>query len=223
MKLESINVGRPEAIDPANRDKRTGIFKRRIEGSVPVSRLGIAKDAVVDTRNHGGPDQALYLYTLEDYHWWAEQDVATGPGQFGENLTVSGIESSRLCIGDRLVCGGVTMEVTAPRIPCSTFAAKMGDSTFVKRFRDAGRPGAYLRVIAEGRIQAGQVIELVPYPGDRLTLGVHYALCFSAAKTPPEPDMVARLLALPLAERARADVLKWKAARDASPGQGTAT
>ncbi|MCD7060257.1 MOSC domain-containing protein [Pelagibacterium xiamenense] len=210
MKIVSINIGRPEPIDPRRPEVRTGIYKRPVEGPVAVTRLGIAKDAVVDTHNHGGPDQALYLYSSDDYRWWADQGVATEPGQFGENLTVSGLESSTLCIGDRLIAGGVEMEVTAPRIPCAKFAAKMGDPGFVKRFRDAARPGAYLRVIAQGQLEAGQALRLVPFAGDRLTLEDHFELVFM--KTLPGRDVVERLLALPIAERARNIALAWRAA-----------
>ncbi|WP_404402839.1 MOSC domain-containing protein [Pelagibacterium halotolerans] len=215
MKIESINIGRPEPIDPGRPEKLSGIFKRPVTGPVVVTRLGIPEDAVVSTRHHGGPGQALYLYSTEDYRWWAAQGVTTGPGQFGENLTVSGLESAALCIGDRFTAGAVEMEVTAPRIPCANFAAKMGDPGVVKRFRDAARPGAYLRVIAEGELCAGQEMQFVPFEGDRLTLEEHFRLAFVAAKALPGRDMVERLLALPIAERARDDALEWLAAHEA--------
>lgn len=212
MLLESVNIGQPVALDASRPDKRTGICKRAVEGAVRVHRLGAEGDAVMDTRHHGGPGQALYLYSLEDYAFWAAQGVATGPGMFGENLTVSGIESADLCIGDRLAVGDVVLEVTASRIPCGTFAKRMGDPGFVKKFRDAGRPGAYLRVIAEGYVEAGQGVELTAFAGDRVTLGEHFALAFTAMKTPLSREMIARLLALPLAERDRADNLERLAA-----------
>ncbi|MEQ8166387.1 MAG: MOSC domain-containing protein [Alphaproteobacteria bacterium] len=123
IRLESVNVGQPVALDAGRPDKRTGICKRAVEGAVRVDRLGAEGDVVVDARHHGGPGQALYLYSLEDYAFWSAQGVATGSGMFGENLTVSGIESADLCIGDRLVVGEVVLEVTSSRIPCATFAS----------------------------------------------------------------------------------------------------
>lgn len=203
MKIDSINIGRPEAVDPESPDKRSGIFKRPVDGPVAVTRLGIAKDAVVNAKHHGGPDQALYLYTADDYQWWADQGVATGPGQFGENLTVSGIESGELCIGDWLIVHGVEFEVTAPRVPCATFAAKMGDPGFVKRFRKAARPGAYLRVISEGRIAPGQAMQRVPYEGDRMTLAENFEIYFQIKKRAVPRETIERVLALPVAARAR--------------------
>lgn len=208
MLLESVNIGQPVAFDPGRPNKRTGICKQAVEGAVWVHRLGADGDAVMDTRHHGGPGQALYLYSLEDYAYWSARGVETGSGMFGENLTVSGIESADLCIGDRLAVGEAVLEVTSSRIPCATFAKRMGDPGFVKKFRDAGRPGAYLRVITEGHIEAGQRIELAPFAGDRISLGEHFALTFSAMKTPLSREMITRLLALPLAERDRADNLE---------------
>ena len=129
-----------------------------------MTKLGLPGDAIVDTENHGGVDQALYLYTTPDYEWWsAELGRELKPGTFGENLTVSEIESAKLSIGDRLHIGEVILEVTSPRIPCVTLAARMEDPTFVKRFRHAERPGLYCRVIQEGTIQAGETVIYEPY------------------------------------------------------------
>ena len=78
---------------------------------------------------------------------WAKDVV---PGTFGENLTISELESAKFNIGDMLHIGDVTLQVTAPRIPCSTFAARMGDPHWAKKFRQAERPGLYCRVFEGG-------------------------------------------------------------------------
>ncbi len=69
---------------------------------------------------------------------WARN---SGPGTFGDNLTLSDLESAQFNIGDRFHIGSVMLEVTAPRIPCATLAARMGDPHFVKKYRRAERPG----------------------------------------------------------------------------------
>ena len=91
---------------------------------------------------------------------------AIAPGTFGDNLTISGITSADLAIGDRLIAGDVVLEVTAPRIPCGTLAARMDDPGFVKAYRDAARPGAYCRVIKEGEVRAGMDVIHQPYAGE---------------------------------------------------------
>lgn len=60
--------------------------------------------------------------------WWSfEKGQTLLPGTFGENLTISELESASFCVGDRLKVGAVTLEITAPRIPCATLAARMCD------------------------------------------------------------------------------------------------
>lgn len=167
MELVSVNVGSPRRIAGAGKSGVTGIFKEPRKGAVFVGRLGVEGDAVCDVENHGGPDQAVYVYGTPDYEWWAcELGRELSPGTFGENLTVSGLESAALDIGDRLCVGSATLEVTGPRIPCGTISARMGDRLFVKKFRAAERPGVYCRVIREGEVRAGDEVVLEPYSGE---------------------------------------------------------
>lgn len=159
MQILSVNVGKARPI--ASKTGETGIYKEPA-GAVEITRSGLAGDAICDTENHGGVDQAIYIYGEGDYAWWtAELDREMEPGMFGENLTVSELESADYAIGDRFHIGdGIVLEVTAPRIPCGTFAQRMGDPQFVKRFRHAERPGLYCRVLVPGTVQ----------PGDRVTV-----------------------------------------------------
>ncbi len=156
MELISVNIGQLRPLQTGKATRQSGIFKLPVTTPVTITTLGIADDAIADSKHHGGPDQALYVYTTPDYAWWsAELGTDLEPGTFGENLTISGLESGRCAIGDRLNVGSVVLEITAPRIPCSTLAARMDDPTFVKRFRAAERPGLYCRVIQTGVVQAG--------------------------------------------------------------------
>ncbi|MFN8418216.1 MAG: MOSC domain-containing protein [Anaerolineae bacterium] len=56
----------------------------------------------------------------------------------------------------------------------------MGDPQFVKRFKEAERPGVYCRVISEGKVSAGDSVTLKPYPRPQQTITV---LEFSASPT----------------------------------------
>lgn len=171
MKVISVNIGRAQRIESAKSTGLTGIFKMPSASAVYVTSLGLEGDAVCDVKHHGGVDQAVYIYTEPDYRWWSnELGRELHPGTFGENMTISGLESAALSIGDRLHAGEVILEVTSPRIPCATLAARMGDPQFVKRFRQAERPGLYCRVIREGYIQAGEPVRLEPYAGETITV-----------------------------------------------------
>lgn len=170
MKVISVNIGRAQRIENAKAIGLTGIFKVPTTSAVRITALGLEGDAVCDTRHHGGVDQAVYVFGEPDYGWWStELGRELRPGTFGENLTISGLESATFSIGDRLHMNEVVLEVTAPRIPCATLAARMGDPTFVKKFRRAERPGLYCRVIQEGWVRAGEPVTLEPYAGAPLT------------------------------------------------------
>lgn len=170
MNLVSVNIGKAQAIQNAKSSGITGIFKQPVLAPVPILALGLAEDTICDTENHGGVDQAVYIYGTADYDWWAgELGRALAPGTFGENLTVEGLTSMDYAIGDRFHIGSVILEVTAPRIPCVTLSARMGDPQFVKRFRYAERPGLYCRVIQEGSVQAGDAVRVEKYTGDTIS------------------------------------------------------
>ncbi len=154
----------------------TGIDKRPADGPVAVRRLGLAGDSICDTVNHGGPDQAVYAYATEDTAWWQahladELSFPLGPGSFGENLTLRGVAVTDAVIGERWRTGGVILQVSVPRIPCSTFAGFWRVDRLVKRFTEVGRCGAYLRVLSEGELSAGDPVTVLDRPAHGLTIG----------------------------------------------------
>jgi MOSC domain-containing protein YiiM len=203
MNLISINIGEERAIQNAKETGKTGIYKNPVNAPVQITPDGIPEDVIVDKKHHGGPDQALYLYGTPDYAWWSKElgrEVA--PGTFGENLTIDGLESARLSIGDRLQVGPVSLQVTAPRIPCVTLAARMGDPQFIKKFRAAERPGVYVRVLQTGPVQAGDPVSLVRYEGETVSILQMFRDYYEPV---PDEKVLRRYLASPLAIRSRLD------------------
>lgn len=172
-KIIAVNAARETAIEAGGKTYQTGIFKQPLTGPAKINTLGIEGDTIVDTRVHGGEDQALYLYSLEDYQWWSQQLGRELPaGCFGENLTISAFHDQPLKIGDRLtIADTVELEITAPRVPCLKLASRMGDPTFGKQFVAAQRPGAYARVIRSGEVTAGDPIQWQPTERDYATVG----------------------------------------------------
>lgn len=193
MHLISVNIGKPQPIKA--KSGTTGIYKLPQSAPVQIGRLGLEGDAIVDVAHHGGEDQAVYVFGMPDYEWWSNElkrDLA--PGTFGENLTISELESTAFNIGDRLQVGAVLLEVTSPRIPCVTLAARMGDSRFLVRFRDAERFGLYCRVIVTGAVQAGDAVRIERFEGEAFpalemfrlfyTKDLHETVLRRALKTP---------------------------------------
>jgi MOSC domain-containing protein YiiM len=204
MQLLSVNIGQAREIASAKTVGKTGIYKMPVATPVVVTKLGLEGDAVCDTANHGGVDQAVYFYGAPDYTWWsAQRQTEISPGTFGENLTVSDVESASLRIGDRFQIGQVVLEVTSPRIPCITLARRMGDNSFVKQFLEAERPGVYCRVLQEGRVQAGDAVLYERFAGTTVSvlemMRDFYVSDLSAGT-------LRRYLAAPIALRARADL-----------------
>ena|ERR1700690_1648870 len=203
MQLLSVNIGQKRTQQKGKEIETTGIYKLPIQKPVEIKSLGIQSDFICDQKNHGGPDQAIYVYGMPDYKWWSKElGYELSAGTFGDNLTISELESAQFNIGDRLQVGSVILEVTAPRIPCSTLAARMGDSQFIKKFRRAERPGLYCRVIQEGTVHAGDEVKVESYKGETISILQMFRDYYDKAKT---EETLRRHLRAPIAIRARED------------------
>ncbi|MGW4353288.1 MOSC domain-containing protein [Nocardia sp. NPDC004582] len=158
---------------PAKSSKvgRTAIDKRPVPHRVPVRALGLDGDHVCDTKHHGGTHQAVYAYAEEDARRWsAELGRELPAGWFGENLRIAGLAVSDAVIGARWAIGDTLLEVSAPRVPCATFQWHAGEPQWVKRFTAQANTGAYLRVLVEGEIGAGDEVRVVHVPEHGVTV-----------------------------------------------------
>ncbi|WP_134766187.1 MOSC domain-containing protein [Nocardioides sp. 1609] len=174
--VQSVHVGRPQPVTWV-RSGRTSIEKATVTGPVAVGPLGLDGDEVSNRRHHGGPDKAVYAFAREDLDRWAGTFGADVPdGTFGENLTTRGVDVNGAEIGERWRIGeDVVVEVTMFRTPCRTFQVWLGrqgydNRAWARRFAEDGRPGAYLRVVSPGVLQAGDPVEVVHRPGTGVTV-----------------------------------------------------
>lgn len=197
--LDSVNVGHSQP-NPYKSVRGTGIGKQPVLAAVEVRDpgpkspaslgSGLVGDFIGDRRHHGGNEQAVYAFQREDLDAWQTRLGRELPnGFFGENLTTVGIDVNRARIGERWRVGSVELQVTSPRIPCATFRGWMGEKGWAKQFTADARPGAYLRVIAAGHLQAGDEVEVLDSPSH----GVSVALVFRATTT--EATLLPQLLA----------------------------
>ncbi len=204
MELISINIGKARTQQRKDYVETTGIYKMPVDGAVQIHSLGLESDVICDTKNHGGPDQAVYVYGGADYEWWSKElGKELAPGTFGDNLTISGLESARFNVGDYLHVGAVTLQVTSPRIPCGTFATRMEDPQWVKKFKAAERPGLYCRVIKEGMVRAGDEVTVEAYSGETLSVLEMYREFYVNGKS---EESLRRHLNAPIDIRARTDL-----------------
>lgn len=177
----------------------TGIDKRPVTGPVEVRApgpsgiggSGLVGDKIIDLRHHGGDDQAVYAYAREDLDAWeAELGRPLASGAFGENLTTTGLTITEAVIGERWQVGPeIVLEVSTARVPCRTFATWLEIRGWIKTYVAKAVPGAYLRVITPGFVQAGDPIEVVHRPDHDVTVNV----AFRALTR--EPELLPRLLA----------------------------
>jgi MOSC domain-containing protein YiiM len=163
MKILSVNVGLPREVAWQNKLVTTGIFKEPVNGPVMLRTLNLDSDGQADLTIHGGVSKAVYAYPSEHYLFWrAEFPEMNLPwGMFGENLTTEGLLEDAVYIGDRFRVGQTELMVTEPRMPCYKLGIKFGRADIIKRFLASRRTGFYFAVKREGKVGAGDAIELV--------------------------------------------------------------
>ena len=211
----SVNTGRAVKVGWGGRVQRSAIEKHPADGAVHVGRLGLDGDEQADLENHGGPEQAIYVYAREDLDWWAGQlSRAVRDGMFGENITTAGLDVTNALIGERWRLGTAEVQVTSCRIPCGTFRSWTGEKGWVKRFAQAGRPGAYLRVLADGIVRPGDPVTVLSRPAAGVTVAESMRAFYG------DRELMVRLSAVP--ERStKWDTIASDAGDQLVPGRAT--
>ena len=214
VRVVSVNVGRPRTVDWHGRKVRSGIWKEPVDGPVEVRGVNLTGDDQADRRVHGGAHKAVYAYGADDYRWWSEKlGVELGPGTFGENLTVEGYDLRTAEVGERWRVGTCVLEVSEPRSPCFKLGMRMGTADFVELFDVVGRYGTYLRIVAEGTVAAGDEVEVVSRPEERLTV-----VELAEATHTDDAGLLARVAAHPAVAERWAEAARRRLGRLAASG-----
>jgi ferredoxin-NADP reductase/MOSC domain-containing protein YiiM len=174
-RLLSVNVGLPRDITWRGETVHTGIWKEPVEGQRVVRRLNLDGDAQGDLAGHGGEQRAVFVYQIDSYRHWegylARHDFTFG--QFGENLTVEGLQDDEVCIGDRYRIGSALFEVTQPRVTCYRVGIRMNEPQMAALLVSHHRPGFYMRVLEEGQVGAGdEIVKVAEGPGRVSVAGI---------------------------------------------------
>lgn len=207
IEVVSVNLATPTQLVCGSGVQTTGLFKKPTSERVEVGSYGLLGDTIMDTSVHGGLDQAVYLYWLEDYEWWQRQlGKHLFPGTFGENIVLRGAADIDVRIGDRIEIGGLELQVTAPRVPCAKLVARMHDETFAKKFVIAARPGFYARVVEPGSVASGDEAIYVPTDQDYASIKEVFVEWHRPDKS---PETLKRALESPIAKFHRAQLQVW--------------
>ena len=133
-----------------------GVPKVAIETGF-VDRSGLIDDGHIEAF-HGGPDKALCLYSLEVIEGLAAEGHSIAPGSAGENVTVRGVDWTRVVPGSRWLIGKeVEIEVTHFTAPCKKNSRWFSDGDFSRISQQLypGRSRVYARILMEGVISRG--------------------------------------------------------------------
>ncbi|HRW02257.1 MAG TPA: MOSC domain-containing protein [Tetrasphaera sp.] len=179
-RIHSVNIGSPTVSNTRSRQP-TGIVKAptdRIDVCAPgpvKGHSGVVGDFIGSAKHHGGDGQAVYAVAREELDWWgAELGRELPDGMFGENLTTAGLDVDGALVDEVWRIGTAVLQVTGPRIPCSTFAGRMQEKQWVKRFAARGHTGAYLAVLQAGSIRVGDAVEILERPRHDVTVPVSF-------------------------------------------------
>ena len=140
-----------------------GVPKRAIN-SADITVNGVTGDRQRDTVDHGGPDRAVCLFSLEVIEGFQSEGHPIQPGFAGENLTVAGLDWDLVVPGRQLSVGPeVELEITSYTAPCATNADWFKDGKFgrMSQTRHPGESRVYARVLREGPVTVGNDISLL--------------------------------------------------------------
>ena len=178
MKVISTNIAEPKTVLWRGRKIQTGIYKKPIDEAIFLGKEDVAKDAVIDRKHHGGEYKACYLFGADYYGDWKEKypQLYWEWGMFGENLTVAALDENNLQIGAIYKLGKAVVQITEPRQPCYKLGIKFGTQKVILEFLEYGHPGTYVRILKEGDVSTGNVLEFMENGPNSLTVAQYNEL-----------------------------------------------
>lgn len=162
MKVISTNIATPKLVDWKGKQIKTGIFKQPTD-FIFLGATDVQNDAVIDRKYHGGVDKACYLYSADYYAYWQQKypELEWNYGMFGENITIEGLDETKLFIGSQYKIGDAIVEITSPREPCFKLGIRFNNQQIIKQFIKVPYCGSYVKVLQEGKVTNGDLVVLI--------------------------------------------------------------
>ena len=203
MKIISTNIAKPQFVTINGEQQQTGIFKKPTTQPIYLDTEEVKGDEISNRQVHGGEFKACYLFSADHYPHWEQlyPNFDWHYGMLGENLTVDGLDETQLQVGDIYKVGSALIQVTQPREPCTTFAAKMGTADIMTQFIAHGRPGTYVRVLEPGYVTVGDTIELVEKATKSVSIADFFNIIFERDKNQEQLKRIVENDAIPLKKR----------------------
>ncbi len=194
MEVLSTNIGSKTMVSWRGNQVATGIFKIPVDQELFLGREIVSEDVIADRKVHGGIDKACYLFSALHYPYWKElyPKLQWDWGMFGENLTIEGMDETKMQLGDIYEIGTALVEVSQPREPCYKLGIRFGSQEVLKQFIDHGFPGAYVRILREGHVKKGDKLKLISSPETSVSIKDFFRLLYDRDK---DKELVSRALA----------------------------
>ncbi|AUC75641.1 MOSC domain-containing protein [Olleya sp. Bg11-27] len=203
MQIVSTNIAKPTTIEWNGKKQTTGMYKNPTDAGIYLEKEDVKGDEVSDRKHHGGIFKACYLFSEDHYDYWKNlyPNIAFNYGVFGENLTVKGLDETKIRVGDIYKIGTALVQVTQPREPCFKLGIRFGTQTILKQFINHARPGTYIRILEEGFVKPGDHMLLVQAATNSLTTAQLFTLLFSKQKDQSQLALIVDNDAIPLKKR----------------------
>lgn len=203
MQVTSTNIAQPTIITYRGKKVITGIYKTPTQDPIFLGKDHVKNDEVTDRKYHGGEFKACFLFSEDHYEYWKKLYplLDWNWGMFGENLTINGLDETKITIGAIYKIGSALVQITQPREPCFKLGVKFGSQKIVKQYVNHGFPGTYVRILETGFVKTGDIVSLIEPAQNSLTTAQFYDLLFSKNKNQDHIALALENNALPLRKR----------------------
>ncbi len=205
MKVIATNIGKSTLIEWNGKQEVTGIFKYPVQKPISLGPAAVENDIVANRKVHGGIHKACYLFSADQYPYWKNlyAHLDWDWGMFGENLTVAGLDESKIRIGNIYKIGAALVQVSQPREPCYKLGIRFGTQEIVRQFIEHGYPGTYVRLLEKGEVATEDTLELVEQSENPLTVAQFYRLLYARKKDSHIVRLAVSNMSLPEYKRKR--------------------
>lgn len=199
MKVISTNLGLPTTVLWNGKKEQTGIFKYPVNNPLHLGVTDVDNDTVIDRKHHAGVHKACYIYSADQYPYWKElyPNMEWNWGMFGENLTIEGLDESKLRIGAIYKIGSALVQITQPREPCYKLGIRFNNQKIIKQFVKHNYPGTYVRILETGNVAMGDELLLMKQSENPLTIYQYYEFLFAKDKDQETIKLILENDALP--------------------------
>ena len=186
MKIISTNIGNPTTVEWKGKEEQTGIFKYPVDEPLHLGKTDVAKDTVIDRKNHAGVNKACFLFAADQYPYYKHlyPNLDWDWGMFGENLTVLGMDESLMRIGDIYKIGTAVVQVSQPREPCYKLGIRFDNQDILGQYIAHGYSGTYVGILEEGEVKKEDKLILVEQSKNPLTVKQCFEVILARKKNP---------------------------------------